>query len=430
MASSRQYDIVLLGATGYTGQLVAEYLHQKLPTNYKWAISGRNDSKLKNVNSTLKSLNSNHTTPDIVPVNLSLPELTTLAKKTRLIINTIGPFFLYSTPVVQACAESGTHYLDVTGETPWIREIITKYQSTAKQNGAILVPACGLESAVSDILAYVATKLVRDVWDCGVMDMVGSVHELKFAGPSGGTLATGIGLLDHYSLKDVNRALNNPFCLSPLEARDHRHTKYPESISYERTTWEKLTGVWQYPYLGTLTTSITAKPNVAVVQRSAGINPNLYSYNFTYEEYMRVSSALVGYIIHFVLLFISTAMLLPPIRFVAKKFVTAPGSGPARDAGKGGYMEMRGVAVAEQLNKQQRKALASVRFDGGSAYEWTSILIGEAAVALLEGVDDLQKSYGKGGFLTPSCLGDRYVKRLQAADVKISAKQLGDVGSK
>lgn len=429
MASSAQYDIVLLGATGYTGLITAEYLHQNIPTHFKWAIAGRSESKLKNINSTLAKLDSKRTTPDILTVNLNTAELVVLAKKTRVIINCIGPYTLYSTPVVQACAETGTHYLDVTGETPWVREVLRKYESTAQKSGAIIIPECGVESAPSDMLAYVATKLVRDVWDCGVMDMVGSIHELKSNGVSGGTLASGLTILDHYGVRAVRECFGNPFCLSPIEERDHRHTKHPEPISYERTIWQKLFGVWEYPFLGTLTTSITAAPNVAIVQRSAGINQVFYSYNFTYEEYMRVSSPLIGYIIHFALAFISAAMIIPPVRALARMFATAPGSGPARE-NQNGVFEIRGVAVAEQLNKKQRKALASVRFEGGGAYDYTALLVAEAAMSLLEGVEDLQKKFGPGGFLTPSCLGDRYVRRLEEAGVKISVKQLGEVGSK
>lgn len=429
MASSRQYDIVLLGATGYTGKLTAEHLIQYLPTNYKWAIAGRSDSKLKAVNETLKSINSSRTTPDILTVNLTAPELTALAKKTRLVINTVGPFFKYSTPVVEACAQNGTHYLDVTGETPWVKEIIDKYESAAKQSGAILIPECGAESAPSDILAYTATKLVRDVWDCGVMDMVASVHELKSSGPSGGTLATGLGLLDHYSLSTVRECFSNPFCLSPVASRDHRHTKYPVPITYERTMKEKLLGAWTYPYLGTLTTSITAKPNVAIVQRSAGINQLFYSFNFTYEEYMRVSSAFVGILIHLALSLVSFLLIFPPVRVLAKALATAPGMGPTKESSQSDYFELRGVAVAEQLNQQQRKALASFRYDG-SMYKLTAATVAEGAVALLEGLDELRKKYGHGAFLTPSCLGDRYVSLLEKANVKIAVRQLGDAGSK
>src|ERR1700744_4305760 len=162
MSASRQYDLILLGATGYTGKLTAEYITTNLPTSIKWAVAGRNQSKLSSLVNELKSLNSTRGTPDIITVgNLTTPDLTPVVKKTKVLLNAVGPYYLYSTPVVEACAQQGTHYLDVTGETPWVRDIIVKYEDTAKKSGAIMIPEVGVESAPSDLVAYIATRLIR-----------------------------------------------------------------------------------------------------------------------------------------------------------------------------------------------------------------------------------------------------------------------------
>ena len=194
MAGKRELDIVLLGATGYTGKLTAEHITTALPTNIKWAIAGRSESKLNSLASELKSLNSQSTPPSIITTTLTAPELESLAKKTRVLINVIGPYHLYSSPVVTACAKNGTHYIDATGETPWVKEMILAHEAAAKSSGAILIPEMGIESAPSDLIAFKAVQLIRKVWDCGTMDMVASVHELTTSGASGGTLATGLGL--------------------------------------------------------------------------------------------------------------------------------------------------------------------------------------------------------------------------------------------
>ncbi|KAK5264469.1 hypothetical protein LTR99_010194 [Exophiala xenobiotica] len=433
MAAKRQYDLVLLGATGYTGKLTAEYITSSLPTNIKWAIAGRNQSKLQSLVNDLKSLNSSRAAPDVITVaNLTAPEMTTLAKKTKVLLNTVGPYHLYSTPVVEACAQTGTHYVDVTGETPWVREIITKYESTAKKSGAIIIPECGVESAPSDLIAYVATRLVRKVWDCGVMDVVASVHELKSSGPSGGTLATGLGLMDHYSAKAMKQCMD-PFCLSPSSlqpyTKDTIYPPNPEPNTYLRTGWQKLTGVWAYPRLGNLATSITAKPNEAIVHRSAGLTPYFYGFNFSYEEYMAVGTPLVGMLIHFALSLLTLFLVFPPTRAIMKMFASyKPGSGPTKESTKGDALELRAIAVAEQLAKQPRKALATFRFEGG-IYQLTAVLLAEAAMVLLSKQEDIKKAHGA-GFLTPSCLGDNYVDRLEKANVKFSVKQIGDEGSK
>ncbi len=194
MAGKRELDIVLLGATGYTGKLTAEHITTALPTNIKWAIAGRSESKLNSLASELKSLNSQSKPPSIITTSLTAPELESLAKKTHVLINVIGPYHLYSSPVVAACAKNGTHYIDATGETPWVKEMILAHESDAKSSGAILIPEMGIESAPSDLIAFKAVQLIRKVWDCGTMDMVASVHELATSGASGGTLATGLGL--------------------------------------------------------------------------------------------------------------------------------------------------------------------------------------------------------------------------------------------
>lgn len=429
MASGRTYDIVLLGATGYTGKLTAEYIASSVSEPLKWAIAGRSQSKLNDLGSRLKSAGGKNTTPATITISeLTVAEVSKIAKSTKILLNCVGPYHKYSTPVVQACAESGTHYLDVTGETAWVREIIEKFEETAKKNKAVIIPEIGVESAPSDLVAFSAVKLIREVWDCGVMDMVAAVHELKSAGASGGTLATGLGLFDHYSAQQLKEA-SNPFILSPVAKRDHRHTKVPAPTTYRKTMGERISGVWQYPLLGTLTTSITASPNEAIVHRSSGKYPYYYGFNFNYAEYMAVNSTMVGVLIAFILRFLVVALAFPPIRAILKGFLKyKPGQGPTEEATKGNRFEIRAVAVAEQLSRVPRKAFVNFAFEGGM-YHLTARLLVVGALTLLKDQDKVLKTHGY-GFLTPSALGQEYIDRLDKADVKIKVKQLGDVGSK
>jgi short subunit dehydrogenase-like uncharacterized protein len=434
MAANRQYDLILLGATGYTGKLTAQYITTNLPTNIKWAVAGRNQSKLSSLVGELKTLNSSRSPPDVITVpNLTTPDLTPVVKKTKVLLNAVGPYHLYSTPVVEACAQSGTHYLDVTGETPWVREVIVKYEEAAKKSGAIIIPEVGIESAPSDLVAYIATRLIRKVWDCGVMDVVAAVYELKSSGPSGGTLATGLGLSDHYSAGQMQEWIKNPFLLSPSRIRpytkDMIYPPNPEPNTYQRTGREKFTGVWKYPRLGYLTTSLTAKPNEAIVHRSAGLTPYFYGFNFSYEEYMAVGSPATGVLVHFAIMLLSILIAFPPTRAILKMFSKySPGSGPSMESSKNDAFEMRAIAVAEQLAKPPRKALATFRYEGG-IYHLTALLMAEAAMVLLTKEEEVKKSHGA-GFLTPSCLGDAYLDRLGETGVKITVQQIGDVGSK
>jgi len=114
-------------------------------------------------------------------VNLNDEDLTCLAKKTKVMIATVGPYSLYGAHAFRACAENGTHYLDVTGEVPWVAEMIKKYEGVAKKTGAIMIPQIGLESAPADLITWMLVKMVREKFKVGTKEVVLSVHELKYA---------------------------------------------------------------------------------------------------------------------------------------------------------------------------------------------------------------------------------------------------------
>ena len=410
MSSPRKYSIVLLGATGYTGKLCAKHITKQLPTNLKWAVAGRSFSKLQGVVDDLKKLNQDRAQPGILTVNLNKEELNVLAKQTTVLLNCVGPYHIHSTPVVAACAENGTHYFDVTGETPWVREILQKYHETAKANKAILIPEIGLESAPSDLVAYMAVKAIRDSLNRGVRDVICSVHEIQGAGFSGGTLATALGMLDHYSWSDV-RESTKPFALSPAP---------PPARSSSRPLLSRLLGPFWYPNLGVLTTSITSTPNVAIVHRSSGLMPELYGNNFQYSEYMEVSNYLKGVLIHFAIVFGSLLLAIKPLRLLIRRFIPQPGQGPSVDAAAKDKFEFRAIAVADETKGGKEKmARARMRYEGG-IYYFSGLLMAEAAMVVLENEDLVNKLVG--GVLTPACLGDAFVERLRKVNVKIDGE--------
>lgn len=241
--------------------------------------------------------------------------------------------------------------------------------------------------------------------------------------------------MDHYPAKTMFEMTTNPFLLSPTQlkpyTKDTIYAPHPSPNTYFRTGLQKFTGVWQYPRLGTLTTSITGKPNEAIVHRSAGLNPYLYGFNFSYEEYMAVNSTLTGVLIHFALATFTFLLAITPIRMFFKLLVPyKPGAGPTKEASKNDAFEIRGVAVAEQLSKVPRKAMGTLRFEGGM-YEVTALFLAEAAMVLLDvkQEEEVKRVFG-GGFLTPSCLGDGYVERVKKAGIMLEVKQIGDTGSK
>lgn len=225
--SSRQYDLVLFGASGYTGKETAEHITKWFPTNLKWALAGRSESKLHSLVQELKQINPDRTPPGVEVTQLVKDELVELACKTTVLINTVGPYHKYSTPVVEACAENGTHYIDCTGELPWVKQMVERYHETAKKSGAIVrfafpsscrprllnilvdvivhvdadskkvIPQCGLESAPPDLLTYLLCRALRKQASVATKEVIYAVHTLKGV-PSGGTWATGMGIFDEY----------------------------------------------------------------------------------------------------------------------------------------------------------------------------------------------------------------------------------------
>lgn len=413
MASSKQYDLVLLGATGYTGKLCAEYITKSLPTSLKWAVSGRSHERLSALVEEIKSYNPDRIQPAVEVVTLTLDELRSLAQKSRLILNTVGPYFRYSSPVIQACAENGTHYLDVTGESPWVYEMIQKFHHVAKANSAIIIPEIGLESAPSDLLAWSLATLIKEKFSLDTKEVVASVHEMH-SQPSGGTLATIVGILDHYSLRELAKA-SAPWALSPIPG--------PRSSTQVPLT-TRLFGVRKKAHLGTLTTSVGAGPNIATVQRTWGLlgGPETYGPNFQYHEYMRVKNSLAGTIIHFAVALGLFALAIPPLRwlcqYAAHNFY-APGQGANKELTAEESFELRAVAEADEDSPKPRMAMAKFRYDGG-IYYLTGVFLAEAAMLILED-DKLTKRLG-GGLLTPAMLGQSFIDRLRDAGVILECR--------
>lgn len=424
----RKYDLIVLGATGHTGKLCAEYITRSLPTSLKWAVAGRSQSKLSSLVDELKGINPDRIPPgkSIIPSCRSIPayhrpeieistldpqDLHSLARKTKIFINTVGPYHLYSSPVVEACAVNGTHYLDATGESPWVLEMIIRYHETAKANHAIIIPEIAVESAPSDMLAFALTQLIRKKLSVGTKEVVACMHELKST-PSGGTVATALGLLDHYSLKEVAKSAGT-WASSPVPRTG------PEDGP---SLTSKLFGVRKVPGLGTLTTSLAASPNVATVQRSWGLldGGKLYGPNFSYHEYLGVRNTAIAVVVHFTFIFVSLVMVIPPIRWLAKRFSYLFQSPPTHDTSNEA-LEFRAIATADQSCPKPRRAFARLRWEG-SVYYFTGVCLAEAAMLILNDKELVQKL--DGGILTPATLGQAFIDRMIRAGVNFEVEML------
>ncbi|KAF1812626.1 hypothetical protein P152DRAFT_458447 [Eremomyces bilateralis CBS 781.70] len=412
--TSKQYDIVLLGATGFTGKLTAQHIAEKLPTSLRWAIAGRNAKKLDDVLSDLTKRYPTRTAPAVEVVDQNVKELTALARKTKLIISTVGPFHRHGTPVVEACATTGTHYIDSTGEAPWVKDMIDKYHDLAKSTGAIMIPQCGIDSVPSDLIAWALVELVRKKLDAGVRDVVNGVTVFDFK-PSGGTLLTMLTLLESFSFKQLGTSMR-PFGLSPVPRPRATATR-------PGTLLTKLFGYFRHPDIGTLTSWTMAATNEAIVGRSWGLfdGGKHYGGSFRFGEFRKVRNVVVAMIMHFGLAFIASLVAFPPARKLIQKLVVQPGSGPDPETTKGNRLEYRAVAVAD--TSPPRKALAKFSYEG-DGYYFTGLLLAEAAMVVLEGSDKVAAKQMGGGILTPATLGDEYADRLRRVGVQLEASML------
>lgn len=320
--SDRQYECVVFGATGYTGKYTAEHIAKQLPTDLKWAIAGRSEAKLQTIATQLKAAHPDRIQPAIEVAQLKKADLVALARKTKVFISTVGPFHKYGTAAVEACAETGTHYLDCTGEVPWVYDMVKKYDAVAKKTGAIIIPQDGVESAPADLMCWMLATSMRQSLSVATKEIVVSLHELKSAA-SGGTLATVFTLFDTYNLFQVLRAMR-PYSMSPIPA---------PKVVYSPSIKERLTGLRTDPELGILTDSLTGATDAPIVNRSWGLldSGKYYGSKFHFTAYMRTRDQLRGFLFHLALSLGALVLIFPPFRWVLKRFVYQPGDGPTKE---------------------------------------------------------------------------------------------------
>ncbi|KAF5709375.1 hypothetical protein FGLOB1_5933 [Fusarium globosum] len=410
----RQYDIVVLGATGYTGKLTAEYISMHLATDLKWALAGRNSGKLKAVVEECQKLNPDRLPPAIEVVNLNDADLSVLAKKTCILVTTIGPYSLYGEHAYRVCAEAGTHYVDVTGEAAWVHKMIKKYEATAKQTGAILIPQAGIESAPADLITWTMAKAIRTDLGSQTRDVVVSLHKINSA-PSGGTLATALSIWDVFSLQEIKEA-SSPYAQSPVK---HKDPTRPKS-----SILQMIFGVRTVPNLGLQTTSVTNSTDVAVVERTWGLlsstpsrKDEFYGPNFVWVEHMKARNWLHGILIHWLLIVGGVLLVsVAPLRNFLKKRVYQPGEGAKREDTAKDEIEYRGIAYPDSEKAAGKAALCRMWYHGGM-YFLTGMLLAEIAATILE--DDIELD---GGSYTPACLGQGLVDRLDKSGFRTDVK--------
>jgi len=392
----RPFDIVLWGASGFTGQLVVEYLAETdgVGGDLRWAIAGRNRDKLEAVRRSCPAGAPTDSLPVLIADSDDRDSLSSMVRQTRVICTTVGPYAKYGTPLVDACVEAGTHYCDLTGEVQWMARLIPRYQDAAVASGARIVHTCGFDSVPFDMGNWYLQQLMAERHG-------GYAHHVKArvgrtrGGASGGTIASIMNMLEE-AREDpsIRRVVADPYALYPAGTPPGRDGPDQTGAVFDPDFQR-----WTSPF-------IMAAINTRVVRRSNALLGFPWGEDFRYDEAVlspsrsrAILSSLAGGIG-------LATLALGPTRRLAQRFLPRPGEGPTREQRAAGFYEIyfRGI----DRDNPGRDTFIMVSGDLDPGYGSTSRMLGEAAVCLAQ-----DEHATGGGFWTPaSALGGNYLRRL------------------
>ena len=381
MKSSSKFDIVVYGATGFTGQLVAEYLaaHYRDDRQLKWAMAGRSLDKLKSVRD---AIGASADTPLIVADAADPTSLQAMIDQTRSVLTTVGPYQLYGSDLLAACAASGTDYFDLCGEPIWMRQMIDRHEAAAKASGARIVFSCGFDSVPFELGAFFVQEQARRVFGAPASRVKGRVRDMRGT-LSGGTAASGRATFEAVA-KDLSLVaiLNDPFALTP----GFSGAKQPKG---NKPFYEEDLQSWTAPFMMALI-------NTRNVHRSNMLMGFPYGKEFVYDEMVLTGPGERGEANAKRVMAANNEKTGPNAR--------KPGEGPSKEERENGLYDLLYVAIAPD----GRQVRASVKGDRDPGYGSTSKMISECAVCLLRDTPDVPA-----GFWTPgAAMQHKLIKRL------------------
>ena len=265
--SDREFDLVIFGATGFTGRLVAEYINATYGATINWAMAGRSKEKLKEVRAEMGIASD---VPLIVADSADSRSLNRMAAKTKSVLTTVGPYQLYGTPLVEACVKAGTDYVDLSGEPAWMHDIIEKYDDAAKASGARIVHSCGFDSIPFDLGVLYLQQAAKEKTGAPCQTIRGRVRQMQGTF-SGGTAASfGATMVRASKEPEVLTWLKDPFSLCP-------EFSGPAQPTGHKPIYEADLNSWSAPF-------IMASINTKNIHRSNALMEHAYGENFIYDE--------------------------------------------------------------------------------------------------------------------------------------------------
>jgi short subunit dehydrogenase-like uncharacterized protein len=380
MKSSSKFDIVVYGATGFTGQLVAEYLaaHYTGKSDPKWAMAGRSLEKLASVRDAIGA----PADTALIRADAGDPvSLKAMIDQTGAVLSTVGPYQLYGSELVAACAATGTDYLDLCGEPVWMRQMIDAHQATAQSTGARIVFSCGFDSLPFELGVFFCQETAKKVLGAPVSRVKGRVRAMK--GTFSGGTAASVKATFAAAAKDLSLValLKNPFVLTP-------GFEGPKQPPGNKPLFDQDLDAWTAPF-------VMSTINTRSVHRSNLLMDFPYGRDFIYDEMVLTGPGEQG-------------------EANAKRVVAAnaelggpggpkPGEGPSKEERENGLYDLLFVGLAPD----GRQIHVAVRGDRDPGYGSTSRMIAESAICLRETPEI------KGGMWTPgAAMGNRLIKRL------------------
>jgi short subunit dehydrogenase-like uncharacterized protein len=391
----RAIELLLWGATGFTGRLAAEWLAQRY-AGERIALGGRSRDKLEKLRDDLVAIDARCASWAVRTADsFDVPALDRLVPEASVVASTVGPFSIHGHELVAACARHGTDYCDITGEVPFARDVIERNEARAKESGARLVPFCGFDSVPSDLGVFELQDFARR--ETGAPCVRATFVIRARGGFSGGTIATMMEMMDRAS-KDVRvrHLLANGYALVP----EREHDRAPADARGAK----KIGDVWTAPF-------VMGAVNSRVVHRSNALLGDAYGHDFAYTERMVVGRGTRGHARATAISagFATTerALSLGPARALAKRFVPAPGTGPSKESRDSGSFE---ITIDGEDARGETVATFTMKGDHDPGYTGAARILVESALCLSRDAGDLAA-----GVPTPACMGNALATRLRAA---------------
>lgn len=408
---TRTLDVVVYGATGFVGRLVAEYLARSAPGGTRIGLAGRSIDRLERVRAELGPAAADW--PLLRADAKDEQSLRDLVAATHVVATTVGPYAKYGLPLVAACAEAGTDYVDLTGETPFARESIDLFHDKAVASGARIVHSCGFDSIPSDLGVHVLHRRVQADGAGDLTDTTLVVTSMR-GGVSGGTIDSLRTQLDATkSDAELRRITVSPYSLSPDRAAEPDLGRQPDMALVRGSDIRPGMAGWKAPFF-------MGPYNTRVVRRSNALSGYAYGKHFRYREVMNVGSSFASPVLAGAVAAgmgaLVGGLLFPPTRWVLDRVLPKPGEGPSEKARRSGHftIDLYGDTTSGA------RYTSRIAAQGDPGYAATAVMFGESALALALQRDELPD---RAGVLTPAtAMGDVLADRLRAAGFEIRAE--------